>query len=64
MTAFDDGKTGSIRPGVGSPAAATSTATSPALLEDAGFRVVVDERMYIPGVKVLSYNYWGSAVGD
>ena len=36
----------------------------PTLLEDAGFRVVVDERMYIPGVKVLSYNYWGSAVGD
>jgi ubiquinone/menaquinone biosynthesis C-methylase UbiE len=34
------------------------------LLESAGFRVVVDERMYIPGIKLLSYNYWGSAVVD
>jgi len=34
----------------------------PALLEAGGFKVVSDERMYIPGVKVLSYNYWGSAV--
>ena len=36
----------------------------PGLLQSSGFRVVVDERMYIPGVKVLSYNYWGSAVAD
>jgi ubiquinone/menaquinone biosynthesis C-methylase UbiE len=36
----------------------------PGLLEASGFRVVVDERMYIPGVKLLSYNYWGSAVAD
>jgi len=36
----------------------------PHLLESAGFRVVVDERMYIPGVRFLSYNYWGSAVAD
>ena len=36
----------------------------PNLLESSGFRIVVDERMYIPGVKLLSYNYWGSAVGD
>jgi len=36
----------------------------PGLLESSGFRVVVDERMYIPGVKILSYNYWGSAVAD
>ncbi len=36
----------------------------PALLESSGFRLVDDERMYIPGVRVLSYNYWGSAVGD
>ncbi len=36
----------------------------PSLLESSGFRVVVDERMYIPGVKFLSYNYWGSAVSD
>jgi ubiquinone/menaquinone biosynthesis C-methylase UbiE len=34
----------------------------PALLDVGGFNVVSDERMYIPGVKVLSYNYWGSAV--
>jgi ubiquinone/menaquinone biosynthesis C-methylase UbiE len=36
----------------------------PHLLESSGFRVVVDERMYIPGVRFLSYNYWGSAVAD
>jgi len=36
----------------------------PALLESSGFRIVVDERMYIPGVKIASYNYWGSAVAD
>jgi len=36
----------------------------PGLLESSGFRLVVDERMYIPGVKLLSYNYWGSAVAD
>ncbi len=35
----------------------------PHLLESSGFRIVVDERMYIPGAKILSYNYWGSAVG-
>lgn len=34
----------------------------PSLLEAGGFRMVSDERMYIPGVKVLSYNYWGIAV--
>ncbi len=34
----------------------------PRVLETAGFRVVEDERMYIPGVKILSYNYWGAAV--
>ena len=36
----------------------------PALLDRSGFRIVVDERMYIPGVKALNYNYWGSAVAD
>ena len=36
----------------------------PGLLRSSGFRVVVDERMYIPGVKLLSYNYWGTAVAD
>jgi ubiquinone/menaquinone biosynthesis C-methylase UbiE len=33
----------------------------PAVLEAGGFQVQTDERMYIPGVRVLSYNYWGSA---
>lgn len=33
----------------------------PALLSNGGFETIVDERMYIPGVKVLSYNYWGVA---
>ena len=36
----------------------------PGLLASSGFQVVVDERMYIPGVKLLSYNYWGSAVAE
>ncbi|MGB8331630.1 MAG: class I SAM-dependent methyltransferase [Polyangiales bacterium] len=36
----------------------------PELLESSGFRILVDERMYIPGFKLLSYNYWGSAVTD
>jgi ubiquinone/menaquinone biosynthesis C-methylase UbiE len=36
----------------------------PDLLESSGFRVLVDERMYIPGIKLVSYNYWGSAVAD
>ena len=34
----------------------------PALLENGGFRITRDERMYIPGPKVLCYNYWGSAI--
>lgn len=33
----------------------------PALLVEGGFEITVDERMYIPGLRVLSYNYWGSA---
>ncbi len=36
----------------------------PQLLKSSGFRVDVDERMYIPGVRFLSYNYWGSAAAD
>jgi ubiquinone/menaquinone biosynthesis C-methylase UbiE len=36
----------------------------PALIRAAGFRIKSDERMYIPGVRVLSYNYWGTAVAD
>ena len=31
------------------------------LIEGSGFRITSDERMYIPGVKILSYNYWGAA---
>lgn len=33
----------------------------PALLEEGGFELVIDERMYIPGLRILSYNYWGAA---
>jgi ubiquinone/menaquinone biosynthesis C-methylase UbiE len=34
----------------------------PGLINAAGFNITSDERMYIPGPKVLCYNYWGSAV--
>jgi len=34
----------------------------PAMINAAGFKIVNDERMYIPGLRILSYNYWGSAV--
>jgi len=34
----------------------------PVLLEAGGFKVETDERMYIPGLRVLCYNYWGAAV--
>ena len=34
----------------------------PALLEAGGFAIETDERMYVPGLRVLCYNYWGSAV--
>ena len=30
-------------------------------IEEAGFSVVDDNRMYIPGIRILSYNYWGTA---
>ena len=33
----------------------------PALIERGGFRITTDERMYIPGLRILSYNYWGIA---
>ena len=33
----------------------------PALIEKGGFAVEDDNRMYIPGVRALSYNYWGTA---
>lgn len=33
----------------------------PAILHGSGYRIEDDNRMYIPGIKALSYNYWGSA---
>ena len=33
----------------------------PKLIEAAGFNITSDSRMYIPGPKMLSYNYWGVA---
>ena len=33
----------------------------PGLIESSGFSITTDERMYIPGPKILSYNYWGAA---
>jgi ubiquinone/menaquinone biosynthesis C-methylase UbiE len=33
----------------------------PRLLEEGGFDITDDERMYIPGLRILSYNFWGSA---
>ena len=36
----------------------------PALINEGGFAIKVDERMYIPGAKVLCYNYWGSAAAN
>jgi ubiquinone/menaquinone biosynthesis C-methylase UbiE len=33
----------------------------PALIREAGFNIDVDERMYIPGIRMLCYNYWGQA---
>jgi ubiquinone/menaquinone biosynthesis C-methylase UbiE len=33
----------------------------PALLSEGGFSIEEDNRMYIPGLRVLSYNFWGSA---
>lgn len=33
----------------------------PALLKAGGFTIEDDNRMYIPGLKMLSYNYWGAA---
>jgi ubiquinone/menaquinone biosynthesis C-methylase UbiE len=33
----------------------------PGLIESSGFRISTDERMYIPGLRILSYNYWGIA---
>ena len=36
----------------------------PALINEGGFAIKVDQRMYIPGAKVLGYNYWGSAAAN
>ena len=33
----------------------------PAMLAAAGFSVVDDNRAYLPGIRPLSYNYWGVA---
>lgn len=33
----------------------------PALIRGAGFGIEREEQMYIPGIRLLSYNYWGSA---
>jgi len=33
----------------------------PYLLTKGGFEITADERMYIPGLRILSYNYWGTA---
>ena len=33
----------------------------PALLEASGFIIEDDNRMYIPGIRALSYNFWGAA---
>ena len=33
----------------------------PALLTEGGFTIEEDHRMYIPGLRMLSYNFWGSA---
>ena len=31
------------------------------LIEAGGFRITLDERMYIPGPRILNYNFWGTA---
>jgi ubiquinone/menaquinone biosynthesis C-methylase UbiE len=33
----------------------------PALIQEAGFTIEDDNRMYIPGIRALSYNFWGAA---
>lgn len=33
----------------------------PDILVDAGFEIQDDNRMYIPGIRALSYSYWGAA---
>jgi ubiquinone/menaquinone biosynthesis C-methylase UbiE len=31
------------------------------LIEAGGFRITLDERMYLPGPRILNYNFWGTA---
>lgn len=31
------------------------------LITKSGFEITNDEQMYVPGARILSYNYWGSA---
>lgn len=33
----------------------------PSLLQAAGFTIEEDNRMYLPGIRALSYNFWGAA---
>ena len=33
----------------------------PALLREGGFDIEDDNRMYVPGIRALSYNFWGTA---
>lgn len=33
----------------------------PTIIDAAGFAIEDDNRMYVPGIKALSYNYWGTA---
>jgi len=33
----------------------------PGLIANSGFKLVLDERMYIPGIRAFCYNYWGVA---
>jgi len=33
----------------------------PTLLQNGGFEIEDDNRMYIPGIRALSYNFWGTA---
>lgn len=33
----------------------------PALLREGGFDISDDNRMYVPGIRALSYNFWGTA---
>ncbi len=33
----------------------------PAILTASGFSIVDDNRAYLPGIRPLSYNYWGAA---